>query len=472
MVQKDLKSFGNTLRQLRQDAGLYQDKLVEKLSLIHAKIEPETDLRLDGNRISKWERAFKSKDGREWRPKRQHVLYLIELFADQLTLDTARIWALQAGYRLDRDELQGIFNAQQTPVSIPPPALPDLDTGLKRLDTLPDQQLFGVDRQSGQLKLVLERDDEPWLAVVDGMGGIGKTSLAAAVARKMMSTDRFHYVAWISAKQEEFLPGLGLQKTNRPALDAGTLIDNLLEQLDQRILLTRSAGEKLAALTRLLKQSSYLIVVDNLENAVDYQTLLPLLNQLANPSKILLTSRHTLYDHAEVFCLSLTGLSRLDTLAFLRHEAGVRGVFELAETTSDGILESIYEVVGGNPLALKLVIGQIRALPLPQVLASLKEAQGKKVDAMYTYIYWQAWQTLSPAGREVLLSMPLVQGGTFTQLAGLSNLTIDALNQAVEQLVQLSLVEVSGDVHQRRYHIHRLTESFLLTEVVKWQAHP
>ena len=43
------------------------------------------------------------------------------------------------------------------------------------------------------------------------------------------------------------------------------------------------------------------------------------------------------------------------------------------------------------------------------------------------------------------------------------------LNQALDHLVTLSLVEPGGDITRRRYRIHRLTESFLLTEVARWQ---
>ena len=66
--------------------------------------------------------------------------------------------------------------------------------------------------------------------------------------------------------------------------------------------------------------------------------------------------------------------------------------------------------------------------------------------------------------------MPLAQGGTFTQLKTVSELTTSDLHQALEQLVKFSLVEVRGDIEQRRYSIHRLTETFLLTEVAKWQT--
>jgi DNA-binding MarR family transcriptional regulator len=241
-----------------------------------------------------------------------------------------------------------------------------------------------------------------------------------------------------------------------------------LEQLDPHLSLARSAEEKQILLTNLLKTQAYLVVVDNLETVVDYQTLLPLLRQLANPTKILLTSRYSLHAYNDVFCFSLPELAPADARALLKHEGRTRGVAALRNATSTQLAE-IYHVVGGNPLALKLVVGQLCVLPLAQVLENLKQAQDKTIDALYTYIYWQAWHALDEISQMVLLVMPLAQNGTFDQLAAVSEVDPQALNQALEYLVRLSLVEVSGDLEQRRYRIHRLTETFLLNEVIKWQ---
>jgi hypothetical protein len=98
------------------------------------------------------------------------------------------------------------------------------------------------------------------------------------------------------------------------------------------------------------------------------------------------------------------------------------------------------------------------------------QAQGKTVDDLYSYIYWQAWNALDEAGRRVLLVMPLAQGGTLAQVTALAELDRADLIEAVERLATLSLLEITSDLEQPRYRIHRLTESFLLNEVVKWQA--
>jgi hypothetical protein len=103
------------------------------------------------------------------------------------------------------------------------------------------------------------------------------------------------------------------------------------------------------------------------------------------------------------------------------------------------------------------------------VLANLREARGKTIDDLYLYIYWQAWRALDETSRRALLVMPLAQGGTLAQLTAVSELDLNDLNDALDHLVRLSLVEVGGDLEQRRYRIHRLTETFLLNEVVKWQ---
>jgi hypothetical protein len=214
-----------------------------------------------------------------------------------------------------------------------------------------------------------------------------------------------------------------------------------------------------------------LVIVDNLETAADYRALIPELQGLVNPSRFLLTSRHSMHEYPGIHNLSLDELSPADTLALVRHEAGERGLAEVA-ASPDARLMRVYEVSGGNPLALKLLVGQMHSLSLPRVVDDLREARGRRVDELYQFIYWRSWQLLSEDARRVLAIMPLVaeSGGGLAQIAALSELHEESLADALTQLVRLCLVEVRGTVEARRYSIHRLTESFLLNEVLKWQA--
>jgi DNA-binding transcriptional regulator YiaG len=339
----------------------------------------------------------------------------------------------------------------------------------QQLNLPPPIQLFGVEAELNTLLDLLALSGPPWLLSIEGIGGIGKTALANALIRELALTGRYQDLAWISAKQQDFLPHLGLQPTNQPALDPDTFTSSLLEQLNPEMSVPTSPQAKMTMLISLLKEAPYLIVVDNLETVVDYQTLLPTLRKLADPTRFLLTSRHSLQAHPDVYCLSLKELNRPDTLAFLKYEAQTRGISSLLQA-SQAELESIYQVVGGNPLALKLIAGQIGFGSLAQVLDNLKQASGKKVDDLFTHIFWQAWHALDSTSQQVLLVMPLAQDGDFAQLAAVSKLAAAELNDALEHLITLSLVEVAGDnLADCRYRIHRLTETFLLTEVAKWQ---
>jgi transcriptional regulator with XRE-family HTH domain len=355
----NLEGFGQKLRVLRKRGGLTQAELAREVP-VSAEL------------ISIWERAYQHR-GRRWKPDRPSILRLVEIFADQLNPVEAQDWVAHLDYKLGQTELQKIWPDYVLPSAELSPRA-DFQANLKRLALPPLQNLFGVKEIQAQLQQILSQAEAPWLVAIYGIGGIGKTSLAGAMVRPLRSTERFYDTAWVSAKQEEFSPGTGQRQIDRPALDVDTLTNALLEQLGPQIPPTHSAAEKMAILSDLLKKRPYLVVVDNLETVVDYETLLPLLRKLAQPSKFLLTSRHNLQAHADVFCLNMQELSRNDALALLRYEADVRGLSALAHTP-DTILDGIYEIVGGNPLALKLVSGQIGVLPLSQVLDNLKKAQ-------------------------------------------------------------------------------------------------
>ena len=67
------------------------------------------------------------------------------------------------------------------------------------------------------------------------------------------------------------------------------------------------------------------------------------------------------------------------------------------------------------------------------------------------------------------------RGGGLPQIEAVSQLPVARVTDALQQLVRFSLVNVriaSGPRAGNRYNIHRLTESFLLEEVVGWQKEP
>lgn len=66
--------------------------------------------------------------------------------------------------------------------------------------------------------------------------------------------------------------------------------------------------------------------------------------------------------------------------------------------------------------------------------------------------------------------MPLAAGVGVKpeQMQAMSGLAEQQLWPAITELVNRSLLEVRGTTWERRYGIHRLTESFLRTEIIHW----
>ncbi len=228
-----------------------------------------------------------------------------------------------------------------------------------RLETPRPTHLFGVADQQHKLLETLSDPRSRWVIVLEGIGGIGKTALADWAVRQVITAPFYTDIAWVSARQEIFTLWSGLSaQPPRPALTLEGFLDALITQLDLPDLRPLPPTHKFNEVRTFLKEQPYLIVVDNLETAADYQALVPHLLDLAAPTRFLLTSRYSLRAYPGVYSITLQELSWPDSLELMRHEAHERGIHWLGEA-SEETLFLIYQVVGGNPLALKLVVGQI-----------------------------------------------------------------------------------------------------------------
>ena len=123
-----------------------------------------------------------------------------------------------------------------------------------------------------------------------------------------------------------------------------------------------------------------------------------------------------------------------------------------------------------NPLALKLVVSLLDLLSLPLVLEGLSSSRSGPIENLYRHIYWQSWQILSSEAKLLLQAMPLVgeSGGLPDYLQTISNLSAERFWPALHELRNRSLLEVRGTIQEKRYGIHRLTETFLRTEIIDW----
>jgi hypothetical protein len=97
-------------------------------------------------------------------------------------------------------------------------------------------------------------------------------------------------------------------------------------------------------------------------------------------------------------------------------------------------------------------------------LTRFSVARGKPVEELLDFIYDHAWQALDQESRRVLQAMLLVteEGGRLEQIAAAAELDEDKTALCLQHLATLSLVNVGGDLSERRYSLHQLTQTFLV----------
>ena len=325
--------------------------------------------------------------------------------------------------------------------------------------------LFGIDGPRRELAALLRAADGPDFVSIEGLGGIGKTALARAVALELAQGSDYDIIAWISARQTWLNDAGAIVAAPDAATTLADVVGRLATQLGFTELAGLSAADKLDRLLPFLKSGRHLVVIDNLESVSDVERLLPALLPLARPARFLLTSRQTLSHYPAVTRFSARPLSLEDSRAMVESELSRRG---RPVVLAPKDMAALHEVVGGMPLALKLVAAQMSLWPLPALLDNLRRARHRAPEGLYTYIYRRAWLALGDPARQLLLSLlPLAADGEdVAWLRLMSFLPPDEFDDALAQLRDYSLLEMAGLPPSPRYRLHRLTVTFLQTEIL------
>lgn len=331
-------------------------------------------------------------------------------------------------------------------------------------------QLFGIADRRRELAAQLRRDDGPDFISVEGLGGIGKTALARAVAAELAEHSDLDGIAWVSARQTWLSDGGMIEAAPDAATSLADIVGRLTTQLGLAELAGLNTADKLAGLSSFLATARYLIVIDNLESVRDVATLLPALTQLARPTRFLLTSRQTMSHYPTVSRLSVPALSLDDSRALVESELHRHGRPAALKPPD---MAALYEVVGGAPLALKLVAAQLSRWPLPVLLSNLRQADRRAPENLYAFIYRRSWLALGDPARELLLSALTIapDGEDVEWLRLVSFLPPDTFDDALGQLLAYSLLDRAGPPESPKYRLHRLTTTFLQTEILTgWES--
>ena len=369
--------------------------------------------------------------------------------------------------RVERGVSHMVIALRQAEMEAPAPARDKL---LSRHLPPPDYiQLFGIEENLELLLQALTAPNGPKFVSLEGLGGIGKTALAQAVAWHMAEIGNVSGIPWISARHEWLSHQGVIQKLADPVQSVDDIIARLTIQLGQEQLAGLPTSAKLERLQTLLSNEPHLVVIDNLESMQDVEKLIPTLYPLAGATRFLLTSRTTLRNFQFVQVFPINELSQENSQALLESELKRRGRNQKIPPKD---MSALYETIGGHPLALKLASAQMGSLPVDHILEGLRQAHQKGPESLYTYIYRQTWQLLENSAKKLLLSMLMVSpdGESLDWIQIMSALPSGEFDQALAQLLDYSLLEVGGKLDTPYYRLHRLTVTFLQTDILStWQ---
>ena len=310
----------------------------------------------------------------------------------------------------------------------------------------------------------------PVLSIV-GLGGMGKTALAHRIVDLCQRRGYFEHIVWRSVKTE-FFESERILKQAELIYNFDEFLSDIGRQCGRLDITQLPPDQKKAAVKQLLQQKQVLIVLDNLETVADNEKLVSDIFQILGRSKLLITSRHHLL-HNSIYRIELRGLSENQGVKFLRVEATVRNIRQVAEA-EDKLLVEVQKITGGAPLAMKLVVGQMSRKPATIVLNTLIGASSKGPDYdFYRFIYWYSWDLLMETAQETLVDMsvfPPIIGGAAEDVVSISQVENNLFWPAMEQLILMSLVDRTGSLDQERYALHPLTYYFIRSDITQdWE---
>ena len=316
--------------------------------------------------------------------------------------------------------------------------------------------LIGRQSEIARLLELLSPGHAASLITVDGIGGVGKTSLVLEVAyrcwknstgeERTANVPRFDAIIFVSAKQqhltsEGILPGYGAKRTLRDIVrEIASTLDIRSEQVD-----------------KYLGRQPTLLIVDNLETMEDKQEILSFLYELPRAVKVIITTRERVLTFSPI---RLDQLSQEESLALIEKEAQEKE----AEVNGEQA-HNLYRHIGGIPAALIYSIGQIaNSYSVETVLERIPQS-GSDVAR---FCFESSLEPLrdQPA-HHLLMAMAMFSKSpvreALAHTAGLST-NHTALEEALAQLRKLSLI----GQQEGRYTMFPLTREYALSELATY----
>ncbi|MBD0688810.1 AfsR/SARP family transcriptional regulator [Streptomyces sp. CBMA123] len=309
--------------------------------------------------------------------------------------------------------------------------------------------------------------DVPRVAVVSGMGGIGKTALAVNAAHAV----KHHYP---DGQLYADLRGFGAA----PARDPHELLAVLLTALDDRSAgpgrpgrpLPEHTDDRAALLRTALADRRVLLVLDNARDAAQVTPLLP----GGSRSAVIVTTRNTLTDLPASVRFSLAPLDVEEQRSLLSRLCGP----ERIQRDPDGALR-LLAACAGLPLALRITGARLSSRPawsLGTLAERVEDSRGRlralsvgslAVDATFATSYLAIRDSDDPAEREAARAFRLLGlwAGHTLGVDAAAALLDRPREHAADLLERLADVHLVQTPEPWRYRFHDLLGEFAAERV-------
>jgi tetratricopeptide (TPR) repeat protein len=287
-----------------------------------------------------------------------------------------------------------------------------LEDGIKGL-----QEGF-IGRRRVQQELVPAlRDGTITFAVLHGLGGMGKSTLATRIANRLQQAGYTVYGVRAASRNSPEESGRETFRKLLAALGRALLVGGqerfhqLVHDCDLPV------EERLRLAAQGLRGMRVLLVLDNWEDVLDLQTrrivdpdlslaYIVLCRDLTEGSRIIVTSRYlpaeTPRDGPLLWQRDLSELSESEFYKYLRRDPTVEGRMRQGELTP-GLLQHLYRHLGGTPAFLEQVRVMLRTADPDSLAEEAEEGEGSLEEERQRYYekicLSQLYATLPPASQ-------------------------------------------------------------------------
>jgi hypothetical protein len=265
---------------------------------------------------------------------------------------------------------------------------------------LPSREKFFFGRGRELYDLARNLEQTPLVAVLSGVSGIGKTSLAVEAA---------HRSAWR-------FPGGMFFGDGRGAPSAEFLLRGMAAALDLPLQAGQAPEEPLLARAR---ENPSLFLLDNLEGLPpeDLARLAAFLRRLPRGSAALATLRPSAPVFEDLPEARPQPLARgLEIEPAARYALALAAQWNLESLQRPDLALRLARAAGGHPLILEKIIALARKRPLAHMLDSVQSLGGEYLHILQTVMAWSL-ESLDEPARDALACLPIFAAGSCTPQA-------------------------------------------------------